>query len=258
MANPDRQNPNDPNRPLGDVADGSLARKSGGRMGFGSVLLWLIVAAAICGAVWYAGWGWGGHHRHVNAANGANGTAATTANQQPSTSDVASGRFNGQTGTMNGANGNGGSGEVATNQPMGGNATGPNGTAVANDQGMNATQSNTAMAGTSAAFIDAADKKSFVGQKVELRGVPMKTDVNDHVFWAGVNTRDQVLVVLRKNENGGPKLQQGDRVEVVGTVEKAPDLQQARHEWHLGNTGAQVLEREGAYVQATEVRSEGR
>jgi hypothetical protein len=255
MTDPDRQNPNDPNRPLADVANGSVARRAGARMGFGGIFLWLVIAAAICGAVWFAGWGWGGHRARTSNTTSANGTS----NAQPSTADVANGRFSGQSGTMNGQNA-GANGAVATNQPMGGNSNGQSGTAAAtaNDQGMNATGNNTAMAGTSTAFIDSADKKSFVGKKVELRGVPMKTDVNDHAFWAGINPRDQVLVVLNKNQNGGPNLQQGDRVEVIGTVEKAPDMQRARHEWHLGTTGAQVLEHEGAYVQAAEVRSEGR
>ena len=47
-------------------------------------------------------------------------------------------------------------------------------------------------------------------------------------------------------------------MDITGAVVKAPSEAQAKHDWRLSAAAATQLEREGAYVRATQVQSAAR
>jgi hypothetical protein len=50
----------------------------------------------------------------------------------------------------------------------------------------------------------------------------------------------------------------GDRVNVSGTVEKAPAADQAKQQWHLSDDAAKRLEQQGVYLSATQMEKVNR
>lgn len=262
MALPQRRDPNEEQR-MQDLERRRIeTERPATAGGFGWWWLWLLIIIAI---IWFAGWGWGGYGgwwwgRRALAPVGSN--AAT-----------------------NGTNANG----------------------VAN--GNNAAVVPT---GDGVAILNAANKATFIGQKVDIRDVRVNNKVNDHAFWIGnsdgndasvadtngvgtnagvaangatangqnassptANTTEiPTLVVLTgaANANGGgnnaanggnntentakgslSNINEGQLVNVIGTVEKAPTAKVAQNQWGLDKGAAQRLQRDGAYIRATQV-----
>ena len=108
---------------------------------------------------------------------------------------------------------------------------------------------------TGAAVLSAANKQEYIGQAFEIVRTPVLRKVSEAVFWLGTNNDPAPLLVVLANraQNGSnANLRQGETVNVVGQVEKAPTLQQATQRWHLTRAGAERLQREGAYIQASQ------
>lgn len=82
----------------------------------------------------------------------------------------------------------------------------------------------------------------------------MVKKVNDNVFWVGSNNSAPMLVVggVPGNATLASNLQTGKKVNVSGTVEKAPPAAEAEKNWGLDSTEAARLEQEGAYLNATQ------
>lgn len=109
-------------------------------------------------------------------------------------------------------------------------------------------------------MLTADNKQPYIGQSLEIVRTPVLKKVSNSVFWLGAhNDAAPVLVVVAysaqnaKNAN----LREGDSVNVVGQVQKAPPRQDAAQQWHLNQTGVQRLEHEGAYISASEAESLG-
>jgi len=111
--------------------------------------------------------------------------------------------------------------------------------------------------GSGVAVLDATNKQIFVGRPFSVRNVPVQSIVNDNALWVGANNAESMLVILNGNDNtaANANLAQGNRVNVIGTVQKAPDAAQAKQQWDLSDDDVQRLEQQGAYVQATDVQS---
>lgn len=111
--------------------------------------------------------------------------------------------------------------------------------------------------GSGVAVLDATNKQIFVGRPFNVRNVPVQSIVNDNALWVGANNAESMLVILNGNDNtaANANLAQGNRVNVVGTVEKAPNAARAKQQWDLSDDDVQRLEQQGAYVQATDVQS---
>lgn len=111
--------------------------------------------------------------------------------------------------------------------------------------------------GPGLAALTATNKQPFIGGPFNVRGVPVQTVVNDHALWIGENNRGSMLVVLTGANNtvANANIAQGDPINVTGTVRKAPDTATARQQWSLTDDDANLLERQGAYIQATAVLS---
>lgn len=93
-----------------------------------------------------------------------------------------------------------------------------------------------------------------MGQPVEIVSTPVLKKISHSVFWIGTNSAEPVLVVLataaETAANGAP--QTGQDVNIVGTVEKPPEVAQIMKQWDLDRGTAERLEHEGAYVKALE------
>lgn len=216
--------PEDPNRQQREIENRRIANQ---REGAGWAAWWWIWVLIIIGIIWFGGWGWGGYggwwwgHRM----------------------------------------------RAGVVQPAYNNGT------VAN--GANGGVQNTALppTGQGVAALTATNKQAYVGQPFDVRNVIVEKKVNDHALWVGEsngsnsaasnagtggnadNSGPSMLVVLFGNGNNAANanIAQGDRVTVTGTIEKAPAQNQAKKEWKLSEDGAKTLQRDGAYVKATQV-----
>lgn len=111
------------------------------------------------------------------------------------------------------------------------------------------------ISGPGVAVLNATDKQAFVGQAFQVRDVPVQGEPGTTALWIGTNSSTPMLVVLTGNGNSAANanIRQGDRVNVTGTVEKAPSAANAKTKWGLNDSGAKQLEQQGAFVQANEV-----
>lgn len=115
----------------------------------------------------------------------------------------------------------------------------------------------TTMNGSGVAVLNATNKQPFVGRPFNVRNAPVQTVANDHALWVGASGATPMLVVLTGNNNttANANITQGSRININGTVEKAPPAAQAEQQWSLSDDDANQLEQQGAYIQATEVTS---
>lgn len=210
--------------------------------------MWLWVVLIIA-AFWFVGWGWGGYGGWWWG-----------------------GRRPGIVGNVrNGAN----NGPVANNTPATYGAP-PNGAVSTNP-------ANDKITGSGLEVLQSSDKEPYVGKAFQLANAPVIEQVNNHVFWVGRDQADRILVVTNEagaststgntksgatstngntagtNANGkqqsaaGGSVAQGNLVDVLGTVEKAPPESKAKQEWGLGQNGAQRVHQEGVYVMASSI-----
>lgn len=114
------------------------------------------------------------------------------------------------------------------------------------------------MNGSGVAVLNATNKQPFVGRPFNITNVPVQTVINDHTLWVGANGATPMLVVLAGNNNTAPNanISEGSRININGTVEKAPPAAQAKQQWSLSDDDANRLAQQGAYIQATEVTSQ--
>jgi len=114
-----------------------------------------------------------------------------------------------------------------------------------------------AVTGSGAQILTAANKQPFVSQPFVIKNVPVQKTANDHAFWIGANNNDTMLMVLTGNQSnaGNSNVQNGVRVNISGTVERAPSAQQAKRMWSLSDDDAKKLEQQGVFVQATQVEA---
>lgn len=194
------------------------------RGGVGLWWLWVVVLITI---VWWAGWGWGrsggywwGSHRTSHAYNNAGGngfTGATTNGQKTTVSNsVAHGQGNVARSTT----------AQAQQQPTG--------------EGVN--------------ILSAMDKKSYIGKPFQVDDATVEKKPGNHAIWISENNGAPMLLVFSNGDNAAnAKIRKGDKVEVTGTVEKAPLEAEAQHNWMLSANGAKRLEQQGAYIEAIQV-----
>lgn len=138
---------------------------------------------------------------------------------------------------------------VGVVQPLNGNTAG----AINNGAGV------ALPAGNGVAVLNATDKHPFVDKPFSISNIPVQNKVNDHVLWVGMNNSTPMLVVLTGagNSAANANVSESNRVNITGTVEKAPSKDQAQHDWQLSDDDANRLEQEGAYVQAAQVIQSG-
>lgn len=113
-----------------------------------------------------------------------------------------------------------------------------------------------ALGGDGVQILTSTNKSALVGQPFDIRNVPVEEKDGQRALWIGANNIQPMLVVLVGNNaaNADAAIAQGSRIDVTGTVERAPSAQIAQKQWQLSADGAKRLEQEGAYVQATIAR----
>src|SRR5579884_3281774 len=100
-------------------------------------------------------------------------------------------------------------------------------------------------------ILTSPNKKPYVGDSFAITAVPVQNKINNRAYWIGVGNAAPLLVVVPNSTNG---LATGDRVNITGTVQKAPPENQAKQDWGLSDEGARRLEEQGAYVQAAQIQ----
>lgn len=222
MASPQqRPDPNEPRRDYEDLERARMTRRSAAGAGFAWWwFFWIIIIGL---AIWWAGWGWGGSGGWWWGGRARTAPAYGTPNAGPGTN-------NGATGTTNGTAGNANTGYGANQAAI----TGP---------------------GLSA--LTATNKQPYIGKQFQVNDVPVQNKVNNHVLWIGANNSTPMLLVLSGNGNtaANAHVDQGNRINVTGTVQKAPPQAQAKQQWSLSSDDAANLERQGAYIQAAQVHA---
>ena len=116
---------------------------------------------------------------------------------------------------------------------------------------------NGALAGAGVQILTSTNKQAFVGKPFSIVDVPVQQTNGNRVFWIGANNIPSMLVVLEGDQNttANADIEQGSRINVTGTVERAPSAAEARRMWKLSDDDAKRLEQQGAYVQASQVQS---
>lgn len=217
MASPQqRPDPDQNRRDYEDLQRARMERRAATGAGFAWWwFFWVIIIAL---AIWWAGWGWGGSGGWWWGGRTRNAPAYGT-NATPGTNNTAPGNANG-----------------ANSAPGG---------------------SQAAITGPGLSVLNATDKNQYIGKPFQINNVPVQNQINNHAMWIGANNGAQMLVVLTGNGNmaANAHISQGSLINVTGTVEKAPPQAQAKSQWKLSDDDASQLERQGAYVQATQVHT---
>lgn len=235
-AAPQRPNPDDHERePIVDVQR-RVEREVGTGRPFAWAWIWIPIAIA---AFWFCGWGWGSWggwwwgHGGPSATHSANNSKAV---QMPAQNQPAA--------TNPGTN------TVQTPPP------GTPGSAGAPYRASGAAPA-ASITGSGVAVLDAQNKNSFVGHSFQISDVPVQKVDNNHAVWIGTtNTRraGPILAIVSGNAaNVMSALRVGDRINVTGTVEKAPSRAQAEHSWKISSEDANNVEADGVYVRATQI-----
>jgi len=111
------------------------------------------------------------------------------------------------------------------------------------------------VSGTGMGVLQAASKQSFIGEHFDIHNVPVRRVVSAQVFWIGPEN-DSMLVVLPPPKSAkafnGTTIVAGGLADVTGTVAKTPPRDQAQRQWSLRASDAARLEKQGAYIQATQ------
>jgi hypothetical protein len=227
MASPQRPDPNESRRDYEDLERARMTRRSAAGAGFAWWWVFWIVIIGL--AIWWAGWGWGGSGGWWWGGRARTAPAYKSATAAPGTSGAV-GTANGTAGTNNGTGGTAATGYGANQAAI----TGP---------GLNA--------------LTATNKRQYVGEHFQVNDVPVQTKVNNHVLWIGANNSTPMLLVLAGNGNSAANadIGQGNRIDVTGTVQKAPPSARAKSEWSLSSGDVAKLERQGAYIEATQVHT---
>lgn len=106
------------------------------------------------------------------------------------------------------------------------------------------------MSGDGLQIITAEDKQPLVGHKLAANDLPVHQMVTDHVMWIG--EQYPILAVVTGN---GPTagVSRGTLVDAIGTVKKAPSASHATHEWKLSSGDVAQLEKQGVYLDVSQL-----
>lgn len=102
-------------------------------------------------------------------------------------------------------------------------------------------------------ILTATDRRPFVGRNFQVTTVPVISKSNDGAVWIGTRTTPPMLLVLNGSPAAHANIVPGSLLDVSGTVEKAPPAAQAQREWKLSGNDTAQLEKQGVYIQATNV-----
>jgi len=127
------------------------------------------------------------------------------------------------------------------------------------------------LSGSGLVILEVANKQDYVGQSFQIENVAVDHWSGDRAVWIG--SRHSYLPMLLvfpsasslapkavDTTNSAPPPASEDeaapvqRLDVTGTIVKAPPLAQAQQQWKLSDEDVDQLEEEGVYIQATTVQ----
>lgn len=116
-------------------------------------------------------------------------------------------------------------------------------------------ENGNAIKGNGLNALNATDKQTYIDQNFQVTNVPIQQKVSDRVYWIGPAGEPPMLVVVTGNANSADmkQLTAGTLADVAGRISKAPPASEARSQWSLSNADLARLEKEGAYVRASEM-----
>lgn len=98
-----------------------------------------------------------------------------------------------------------------------------------------------------------------VGRRASLENVPVRQLTSESTFWAGELEGDPVFVVLDATASRPARaFEPGTRVTLVGTVEPAPDPEEAARAWGVDQATARAVRDIGVYLRATRLTPRGK
>ena len=125
--------------------------------------------------------------------------------------------------------------------------------------------------GEGTSVLNADNKQAFAGQPFSINDVAIVKKTSDGTFWIGSEGAMPLFVVLQGGQSNSTNgnaansgnatvevpsgtIAVGNRVNITGTVERAPADPAAMKNWALSLSGASRLTREGVYVAALQVK----
>ena len=100
--------------------------------------------------------------------------------------------------------------------------------------------------------------KSANGKRFELSNVQVTKVVGDTTFWINDNSKGNLFVELQNNLDAGSaeqqiKIQQGQMINLTGTVQQAPQVADIRTRYLLSEADALNINNVGSYLVAERV-----
>jgi len=97
------------------------------------------------------------------------------------------------------------------------------------------------------------NKHLYVGQAFDIRNVPVERVASAQAVWIGnAQNSTPVLLVMPAGANT-TDFAPGEWLNAAGQIRKAPPAAQAQQQWGLDAADAQALEKQGAFIQGTQV-----
>lgn len=221
MALPENRNSNIPPTHVNDLGDERVVERES-RGGWRWWWIWPVIVGLV---VWWAGWGWGSTGGWWFGRTQASQNTAIPAPPGSRTTETAA---------------NAGAQQPATN-------------AGADARGARPEEQ---MVGPGVQILDAANKQDYVGKRFDANYVPVQQKPSDHTAWIGADHTMLAVLPSNANENGNANnggVTPGEIVDAKGIVKKAPPANEAKREWSLSDQDASRLEKQGAYVQVSEL-----
>jgi hypothetical protein len=227
---PQRQDPEPPLPDLRNLGNQKEVEKTRGGWQW-----WWVFPVIAALAFWWAAWGWGNTGGYLWGFRSATHDSAT--NGAIENRDLKGG--------IGSANSMAPNNNVSPKTP---NAPTP-GTPSA------VVRTGPAPSGPGIQVLDAANKQPFVGKHFQADNVPVERKVNDHAMWITANTTAPTLLVINgpESNSSGAQVQPGNAVDATGTVEKAPPSFEAKRKWDLSPEDTARLEKEGVYIQVSQL-----
>lgn len=109
------------------------------------------------------------------------------------------------------------------------------------------------MTGQGVQILASKDRRQFIGGHFDVKNAWVQ-GVNGPTLWIGpAGTNPMLAVVNSSTQASGSNVNRGKRVNLRGTVRKAPPEAVAEHDWSLPGQDANRLEQQGAYIELSQL-----
>lgn len=96
-------------------------------------------------------------------------------------------------------------------------------------------------------------KHIYIGQAFTIRNVPVERVAGAQAVWIGNAQNSTPMLLILPSGSNTSALAPGEWLNAAGRIRKAPAAAKAQQQWGLSAADAQALEKQGAFIQGTEV-----